>query len=228
MFLGNQYSAAFAMTNMKIKLDIPSDLRQLIPCRTSIAAIKFATMQVHRNNKQQTLNKMAKATTSPAPSGVATAAKPGAKAKAEATPNPELVKIIESYDGKVEEAESFFIKWVECVQENQLDRDTVVVSMMKARGVTYETAQSQYSRMKKLLNDENVLQELKEGKITLKAARERTKTEQKNPKAAKPEAKEVKYNNTLKAFVTAAKESGYSRQEILLGVTAELKSAGIN
>lgn len=160
-------------------------------------------------------------------------AKPGAKTKvsaksaAEAAPNEELVSLFESYDEKVAEAEKTFVELVELIQEKQLDRATVVASMMRARGINYESAQSQYSRMKKIFNNEEVLQELKDGKITLKVARERTKDTQKNPKSAKPEAKEQKYQSTLKAFISAAKESGFARKEIMVGVEAELKSAGI-
>lgn len=159
--------------------------------------------------------------------GTSPAPKPGAKPKADAAPNEALVSLFEKYDEKVSEAESYFVQLVEHIQTNELDRNTVVASMMRARGITYETAQSQYSRMKKIFNDETVLQELKEGKITLKAARERTTDKQKNPKTAKPEAKEARYTNTLKAFVSAAKESGFSLREIMLGVEAELKAASI-
>lgn len=155
------------------------------------------------------------------------AAKPGVKPKAEAKPNEALVAIFEKYDEVVSQAESYFVELVEYIQKNEIDRNTVVASMMKARQITYEAAQSQYSRMKKIFNDENVLQELRDGKITLKAARERTVTKQKNPASADPAKKEARYTNSLKAFVAAAKESGFSLREILLGVEAELKSASI-
>lgn len=154
-----------------------------------------------------------------------TKAAPGAKV--EAAPNAALVAVFEKYDASVAQAEQNFIELVEMIQEQQLDRATVVASMMKARGITYESAQGQYSKMKKIFNNEEVLADLKEGKITLKVARERTTTKQTNPKAAKPEAKEQRYNSTLKSFVAAAKESGFTRSEIMLGVEAELKSAGI-
>lgn len=149
------------------------------------------------------------------------------KVKSEPVANEQLVAILEQYDLKVEQAESFFIEFVEFIQENQLERGVVVASMMKARSITFESAQSQYSRMKKLLNNEEVLQELKDGKITLKVAREKTTTAQANPASAKPEAKEAKYSSTLKAFVNAAKESGLGRREILVGVEAELKAASV-
>lgn len=160
-------------------------------------------------------------------------AKPGAKAKVspgtkvEAVANEELVALFESYDEAVSKAESYFVELVEYIQDHQVDRATVVASMMRARGINYETAQSQYSRMKKIYNNEEVLQELKDGKINLKIARERTKDKQKNPKSSKPAAKEARYTNTLKAFVAAAKESGFALKEIMLGVEAELRSAKI-
>jgi len=159
--------------------------------------------------------------------GAAPAPKAKTKEKVEAVANEILVGLFESYDEKVSEAGTIFIELVEKIQEDQLDRATVVASMMQARGISYENAQAQYSKMKKIFNNEEVLQDLKEGKITLKVARERTKTEQKNPAAAKPEAKEQKYTSTMKAFVAAAKESGFARKEIMVSVEAELKSAGI-
>ncbi len=159
------------------------------------------------------------------------AAKPGAKVKAgekaEAAANEELVALFEQYDEATRKTESYFIELVEFIQDKQLDRATVVASMMKARGIDYGTANTQYSRMKKLLNNEEVLEELKSGQITMKIAREKTKKTQENPKSAKPEAKEQRFTNTLKAFVAAAKESGFSRKEIMLSVEASLKDAGI-
>lgn len=154
-------------------------------------------------------------------------AKPGAKAKAEATANEELVGLLVKYDENVAKAESMFIDFVEFIQKNQLPRPVIVASIMKARGVTFETANTQYSRMKRLLNNQEVLDELKSGKITLKVAREKTTTKQANPKSAKPEAKEARYQKALKDFAAAAKEGGYTLKAIMMGVEAELKSAGI-
>lgn len=149
------------------------------------------------------------------------------KAKAEAAPNTECVALFEAYDEAVATAEKTFIELVELIQEKQLDRATVIASMMKARGLSYESAQTEYSKMKKIFNNEEVLEELKAGKITMKVARAKTKSTQKNPKAAKPEAKEQKFNSTLKSFVSACKESGFTRREILTTIEAELKSAEI-
>jgi hypothetical protein len=171
---------------------------------------------------------MAKTAVSPAPEGAKPKTAPGVKpVKPKPEPNLQLVALFTEYSEHVEKAELMFIKFAKFVNENQLDRATVVVSIQKARGCTYETADQQYSRMKKLLNDEETLKALEAGEITLRVARERTKTAQKNPKSSKPEAKEARYNNTLKSFVDAAKESGYTLREILLGVEAELRAAQI-
>ena len=164
---------------------------------------------------------------SPAPTGAAVEVKPGVKQKPKPEANPTLVAIYSEYNTTVEKAESLFVKFARAVSDGQYDRGTVVASIQKARNCTYETADQQYSRIKKLLNDEETLKALEAGEITLRVAREKTKTPQKNPASSKPEAKEAKYNNTLKAFCSAAKESGYTLKEILMGVEAELKSAGI-
>lgn len=158
---------------------------------------------------------------------VGTGTKVKTKASADAKPNEELIGLFESYDEFVAAAEKSFVEMVEFIQENQIDRATVIASMMKARSLSFEAAQTAYSSMKKIFNNEEVLQELKDGKITMKIARQKTKSTQKNPASAKPEAKEQKYTNTMKHFVAAAKETGFTRAEILVSVTAELKSAGI-
>ena len=149
------------------------------------------------------------------------------KEKVEPTANETLVGLIETYDESVEVAEKSFIEMVEHIQDKQLDRATVIASMMRARGIAFEAAQTQYSKMKKIFNNEEVLAELKAGKITLKVAHQKTTKKQANPAAAKPEAKEANFTNKLKSFVLAAKESGFSRAEILVTVTAELKAAEI-
>lgn len=163
----------------------------------------------------------------PGPEGEQPKAKTGAKPKVEAVANEELVNLLVKYDENVAKAESMFIEFVEFIQANQLPRPVIVASMMKARGISFESADTQYSRMKKLLNNQEVLQDLKDGKITLKVAREKTKGTQANPKSAKPEAREAKYQKAMKDFVGAAKEGGYPLKSILVSIEAELKAAGV-
>jgi len=159
--------------------------------------------------------------------GVEETEKPGAKPKTEAKPNEELVGLLTRYDEHVEEAQTYYVEFCEFVQNNQIGRAEVTASIMKARGVTFETASSQYSRMKGILSDKKVLQDLKDGKITLKVARERTTKKQVNPKSAAPEAKSERFDKALKAIIEAAKENGYSLKSLLMSVEAQAKSAGI-
>ena len=166
--------------------------------------------------------------TSPAPSPTPSpAVQTKTKVKVEATVNSTLVTYFQTYYENVAKSESSLITLAEYVQKNSLDRATVVISLMKARNITYETAAQQYSKLKRILNNEEVLKGLKDGKLTMKEAQSAVTTKQKNPASASQESKEAKYNNTLKAFATAAKETGHNLKEIMVGVEAELKSAGI-
>lgn len=165
---------------------------------------------------------------SAAPSeGVEETAKPGVKPKAEAKPNEELVGLLTKYDEFVEEAQSYYVQFCRFVQKNQIGRAEVVASIMRARSCTFETASSQYSRMKNILNNEDVLKELEDGKITLKVAREKTTKKQANPKSATPAALEEKFNKAQSALVAAVKEKGFGLKSALMSYEAALKSAGV-
>jgi hypothetical protein len=156
-----------------------------------------------------------------------TKADPKAKTKVEAVPHPKLLALVKQYDESIEQAESYFVDMCEMIQKEQIDRATTVATLMKARGITFETAQSQYSRMKGILNNQETLQELKDGKITLRVAREKTTKKQSNPKNAKPEAKEARYNTALKTLVACVKENGFDLKSALVSFEAELKAAGV-
>lgn len=159
--------------------------------------------------------------------GASETAKPGAKPKAEAVPNEQLVQLLSKYDEHVEEAQSYYVQFCRFVQKNQVGRAEVVASIMRARSCTFETASSQYSRMKNILNNEEVLKELEDGKITLKVAREKTTKKQENPKNAKPEAKQERFDKAQTALVQAVKELGYDLKSAIMSYEAALKSAGI-
>lgn len=163
---------------------------------------------------------------SPAPKPAAKT-KVGAKPKEEVEANEELSTLISEYDENVDKAEKSFIAMVEYIQENELDRATVVATMMLARSWTFEQAQKAYGKMKKIFNNQEVLDDLKAGKITLKVAREKTATPKKDKVPPTAEKKEQKFNNSLKSFVAVCKETGYSLEELLTTIKAELKSAQI-
>lgn len=202
---------------------------------------------------------MATATTSaPAPevaaapsaTGTATSAAPKTDAKAKTQPeakvHPALEALIKSYDTTVQKAESYYVEIIETVQRDKISRADVVATLMRARGISFETAQSQYSRMKGIWQNPEVLRQLKSGEITLRVAREKTTKKQQSPAngTATPgsgdaagaaaataqkdkETKEARYDRCRKSHVAAVKECGFDLKSALMSFEADLKSAGV-
>ena len=174
---------------------------------------------------------------SPAPTAGGPAPTPAAtKVVPEATPHPKLLEAIKGYDSHIREAETYYVSIIELVLENKINRADVVATLMKARGISFETAQSQYSRMKKMWENPDVLQKLKNGEITLKVAREMTKTPQAATVAgaattgssnATTETKEARYERARKAHVAAIKECGFDKKSAMLSFEADLNAAQI-
>ena len=165
-----------------------------------------------------------------------------AKGKPEAKVHQGLETLIKSYDTACEKAESYYIQIIEEIQKNKISRADVVATLMRARGITFETAQSQYSRMKGIWQNEEVLKQLKAGEISLRMAREKTTNKQaKNPNSAgttgsatggnggtkDTETKEARYDRCRKALVASAKECGFDIKSVLLSLEADLKAAGL-
>lgn len=170
---------------------------------------------------------------------MATSPAPQTDTKAKtAAPEPKvhtkLLNAIQKYDEHVQEAESYYVEMIEIIQTEKIPRGDVVQTLMKARKITFETAQSQYSRMKGIWQDPKVLSDLKSGAITLKIAREATKKTQANPananaggEGATKETKEARYERARKAHVAAVKECGFDIRSAMVSFEADLKSAGI-
>lgn len=157
------------------------------------------------------------------------AAKASSKAKAtsKVVANVRLVEAIRASDQAMKTAQSLLVTVAEIVQSEDLTRNEVVASIMEARGVEETTAQSQYSRMKALLNDPETLQELKDGVITLKAAREKTKgTKTVSPKKKKENA-EKKLIKGIGMAISAALESGWDWSTFLNTTKSAAKKAGL-
>lgn len=185
------------------------------------------------------------AATATAPTAKGESPKPttdgGAKAKAqpEAKVHPTLLEKIKSYDESVQQAESYYVEIIKIIQTEKVSRADVVATLMRARGITFETAQSQYSRMKNIWQNPEVLKQLENGEITLKIAREKTTKAQAKTEAAaagtaatpgaggEKESKEARYDRVRKAFVAAVKECGHDLKSTLLGIEADLKAAGV-
>lgn len=174
------------------------------------------------------------ATTTPAPQ---TDAK--AQTKPEAKVHTKLESLIKTYDETMEKAESYYVEIAELVQTEKISRADVVATLMRARGITFETAQSQYSRMKGIWQNPEVLAQLKSGEITLRMAREKTTKKQagtvaKDAAAAgsakgtsATETKEARYERCRKALVASAKECGFDKKSVLLSIESDLTAAGI-
>lgn len=161
------------------------------------------------------------------------------KAQPEAKVHTQLMEKIKLYDESVAKAESYYVEIIEIIQTEKVSRADVVATLMKGRGISFETAQSQYSRMKNIWQNPEVLKQLKDGEITLKIAREKTTkkqagTEAKAAGTAQPtgaggekETKEARFDRCRKAFVAATKECGYDLRSVMVSVEADLKAAGI-
>lgn len=179
----------------------------------------------------------------PAPGG-SPAPEPSAGAKAAPQPqvHEKLLAAISSYDQHIQEAETYYVEMIELVLTEKISRADVVATLMRARKITFETAQSQYSRMKKMWENPEVLKQLKAGEITLKVAREATTKKQANAangnatggtaegagsKTASTETKEARYQRAQKALIAAVKECGFDLKSALMSFEAELKSAGV-
>lgn len=188
----------------------------------------------------------ASATATAPESAAATSPQPTPDAKAKANAKPEakvhagLESVIVKYDDAVEKAESYYIEIIEVIQSNKISRADVVATLMKARKITFETAQAQYSRMKGIWQNPEVLKQLKDGEITLKMAREKTTKKQAGTTStqgaqsgastsaeASKETKEARYERCQKAHVAAVKECGYDLKSAIVSFEASLKAAGV-
>lgn len=173
--------------------------------------------------------------TGPAPATGSPAPKPDARVKPpEPKVHPKLLNAIQKYDEHVQEAETYYVEMIELIQTEKISRGDVVQTLMKARKITFETAQSQYSRMKGIWQDPTILAKLKAGEITLKVARESTTKKQAGAAAtaasgaeASKETKEARYERSKKAHVAAVKECGFDLRSALVSFEADLKSASI-
>jgi len=165
----------------------------------------------------------------------------GAKTKSqpEAKVHDALLNKIKAYDETMQKAESYYVDIIKIIQTEKVSRADVVATLMRARGITFETAQSQYSRMKNIWQNPEILKQLENGEITLRVAREKTTKKQEGTEVAaagtastpgaggEKEGKEARFDRCRKAFVASVKECGYDLKSTLLGIESDLKAAGI-
>jgi hypothetical protein len=153
-----------------------------------------------------------------------------AEASANVTSNPRLVAAFKAYESSKLETQSYLVKVAEICQSEQLTKNEVVASMMEARGIEKSSAESQYSRMKGILTDPDLLEALRSGEIDLKTAKEKGKVRgaQKNPNAAKKkENLDKRMTKAVSQIVACAKEGGMDKASVLNQIGSALKKNGI-
>lgn len=155
-------------------------------------------------------------------------AKSTSDATSHVTANPRLVEAIKLFEESKAQTKTYLVDLATIVQEEQLTRAEVVASLMEAKGIQKNSAESQYSRLKKLLNDPDTLEELREGEIDWKTAREKSQKTQKNPSAKKKaENLEKKFSKAVTTIVQCAKEGNMDRETVMQTVKVALKKNGI-
>lgn len=172
---------------------------------------------------------MAKSSPAPTPSKKAAVS---VKAKTEATSavsaNPRLVAAIRGFDEAKATAQTLLVEIGTIAQQESLTKNEVVASLMAARGVEKNTAESQYSRMKKIFSDPEVLEKLKNGEMDLKEAREKTTKKQENPsESKKQENANKRLAKGIAMVLGAAKELGTDIASIINTFKAAGKKAGL-
>lgn len=165
-------------------------------------------------------------------SSKSSSAKPTAKSKedqvSKVTSHAELVATLKSVDEAKGQLKSYLIDAATIVQEEQLSRAEVVLSIMEARDVEKSTAESQYSRMKKLFTDPDTLEQLRNGEIDWNTARSRTTTPQNN-KSAKVQKKnaEKAYAKAITTLVNSAKIQGIDLATLINTIKSAAKKGGL-
>lgn len=144
------------------------------------------------------------------------------------TAHPKLVEAIIGYDGAKKEARSYLIEMATIKQQEQLSKQEVLASLMKARGIDRKTAGEQYSRIRKILESPETLQELRDGVIDLATAKAKTSKKQENPSTKKAaENGEKVIIRSCTAICTKMKELGIGFQEFLTTFKQIAKKNGI-
>jgi hypothetical protein len=164
------------------------------------------------------------------------AVKVGAKASADTakqvTAHPGLVKLLKGIEEAKQRATSYLIDAATLVQKEQLSKEEVIASIMEARDCDRKYAGEQYSRLRQYLNKPEILEDLREGRITLKEAKVKVKGD-KGSRTRKPSPKEIQQNaaktitTSITRMLNAAKNAGIDLQSLLSTVKEAAKKAGI-
>lgn len=155
--------------------------------------------------------------------GTGTETKTKTKEKVEVTVNTALLALFKKHDAAVGEAASFLVEIGEMVVRDNISNPVLIKTIIEARGVTPESAKSQASRLRSLLNHKEAFEALKRGEVTVRAA-------VKSAQAARVPSKisiSKKFDMGLNKFVEVAKASGQDKKTIMATVEAALDKAVI-
>lgn len=155
--------------------------------------------------------------------GTATGVKANKQAKPEVTVHEGLFTLLQKEAAAAEQAASYLIQICELVERDHISNAQGIKTIMSARGTTEASAKSQMSRIRSLLKDQDSLQALKDGNVTVRAA---VKSAQAR-RAATPANKAKAFDAALNKFVEAAKALGQDKASILTTVEAALSKANI-
>lgn len=145
------------------------------------------------------------------------------KEKVEVVVHAGLLKLVKEHDAATDKVASFLVEMGELVARDHISNPVLIKTLIEARGVTPETAKSQASRLRRLLEDKESFDALKRGEITVRAAVKGAQA--RRVPTAKSNAK--KFDAALSTFITACKAVGQDRKTILATVEAALDKAAV-
>lgn len=167
--------------------------------------------------------KAEKASKAPGASATGTATGTKVKTKVEATVNTQLLELFKKHDAAAEKAASHLIDICEFVAKENISNASLIKTIMEARGSSEKSAASQASRVRSLLKNQDQLDKLRKGEVTVRAAIAGSQ------KARIPTAydKNKKFEDSLKVLTSAAKATGQDKASLMRAVDASFSAADI-
>lgn len=155
--------------------------------------------------------------------GTGAATETKTKEKVEVVAHVGLIELFKKHDTSLGEAASFLVEIGETIIRDNVSNPVLIKTIIEARGIKPESAKSQASRLRSLINDKDSFDALKKGEVTVRAAVKSAQA--RRVPTAKTNAKA--FDNALSKFVGAAKAVGQDKKTILATVEAALSKADI-
>lgn len=145
------------------------------------------------------------------------------KVKVEVTVNTELLTLVKRHDEATEKAATFLVDMCEFIAKENLSNAVVIKTLMEARGIKEASAASQCSRMRRLLNDKESFQALKDGNATVRASVKNAQSRRAPTKQSIARA----LDQAVTRLVNAAKASGQDKKTLLVTIESAFDKEGI-